>query len=130
MPTPPRISESEWLVMNELWRKSPQNAAEVIAALKDQRDWGAATVKTLLSRLVTKGALGFTKQGREYNYFPKVAREQCVQAESRSFMDRVFGGAVTPMLAAFLEREPLSREDLQALRRLLDEKEEGRDVSR
>lgn len=126
----PRISESEWLVMNELWRKSPQSAAEVISALKDQKDWGAATVKTLLSRLVTKGALGFTRQGREYSYFPKVARERCVQAESRSFLERVFDGAVTPMLAAFLERESLSREDLQGLRRLLDEKEEGHDPTR
>jgi BlaI family penicillinase repressor len=121
----PRISESEWLVMQELWRKSPQTAAEVIAALKDQRDWGTATVKTLLNRLVTKGALGFAKQGREYAYSPTVTRESCVQAESRSFLARVFEGAVTPMVAAFLEKETLSKDDLQALRRLLDEKEEA-----
>lgn len=126
----PRISESEWLVMNELWRRSPLGAAEVIEALKDQRDWSPATVKTLLNRLVTKGALGFARQGREYRYFPKVAKDRCVQMESRSFLERVFEGAVTPLVAAFLEKEPLSREDLQALRALLDEKEDGHDASR
>lgn len=130
MKNPPRISESEWLVMKELWRKAPQTSADVIAALKDQRDWGAATVKTLLNRLVTKGALGFEKQGREYAYYPKVTRESCAQAESRSFLDRVFEGAITPMVAAFLEKETLSKEELQALRRLLDEKGEGHDGSR
>ena len=124
MKTPPRISESEWRVMLELWRQSPQTSAEVIAALKDQKDWGAATVKTLLSRLVAKGALGFTRQGREYAYFPCVTKESCVQAESRSFLDRVFQGALTPMVATFIEKEQLSREDIQNLRRLLDAKEE------
>ena len=130
MVKPPRIADSEWIVMIELWRKSPQTSAEVIAALKGQRDWGAATVKTLLNRLVGKGALGFEKQGREYAYFPIVTKESCVQAESRSFLDRVFQGALTPMVAAFLEKESLSREDLQNLRRLLDEKEEGHDTHR
>jgi BlaI family penicillinase repressor len=130
MNKPPRISESEWIVMMELWRRSPQTSAEVIAALKDQREWGPATVKTLLNRLVGKAALGFEKQGREYSYFPIVTKETCVQAESRSFLDRVFEGALTPMVANFLEKEDLSREDLLKLRRLLDEKEEGHGTDR
>lgn len=119
----PRISESEWVVMKELWNRHPLTAGEVVAALEGRSTWGPATIKTLLNRLVGKGALGFEKRSREYLYRPLVTEEACVRAESSSFLNRVFGGALTPMLAAFIEREELSKEDLDNLKRLLIQKE-------
>ncbi len=69
--------------------------------------------------------MGFEKQGREYLYYPKVGEDLCVKAESRSFLKRVFGGAVKPMFAALVENEELSREDIEELKHILDKKSEG-----
>ena len=123
MPTSPRITDAEWLVMKELWRLSPQTAQDVAAALHERTAWNPNTVKTLINRLVTKGAVAFTKEGREHRYVPLVSENVCVRAESRSFLQRFFGGALRPMVASLLEEETLTPEDIQALRLLLDRKE-------
>lgn len=120
----PRISESEWVVMKELWNQHPQTAGDLIQTLSGRSAWSPATIKTLLNRLVGKGALGFEKQGREYLYRPLVTEAACVRAESASFLDRVFGGALAPMLASFLEQESLSPEELERLKGLLEAKQE------
>lgn len=125
MSTPlPRISESEWVVMKELWHRHPQTSGELIQGLEGRTSWSPATIKTLLNRLVGKGALGFEKRGREYLYEPLVEEAACVRAESVSFLDRVFGGALAPMLASFLETEQVSQDELARLKALLAEREE------
>ncbi len=121
----PRISESEWQVMKVLWARSPATANEVIEALAKTCDWSDKTIRTLLTRLVGKKALGYKPSGRSYLYYPLVEERQCVKAESRSFLQRVYGGALMPMLAAFLEDEPLTPEEIANLKRLLDEKGEA-----
>ena len=127
----PRISESEWLVMKELWHKQPQTSGELVEVLAGKTTWGAATIKTLINRLVTKQALGFDKQGREHHYRPLVTEQDCVREESRSFLKRVFDGSVSPMLASFLERESLSPQEIAELKRILDAKgQQGHDASR
>jgi len=119
----PRISESEWQVMRVLWACSPLTANEVVAELTPGTKWTDKTIRTLLNRLVGKKALGFAKDGRSYLYRPLVDEESCVRAESRSFLRRVYGGALMPMLAAFLEEAPLSADEIANLRRMLDKKE-------
>ena len=121
-PSVPKISDAEWTVMKELWRTHPQTAGQIGEALAGKTTWGQTTIKTLITRLVAKQALGFVKQGREYLYSPLVSEEACVRAESSSFLRRVFDGALTPMLAAFLEREDLKPEELASLRELLEKK--------
>jgi BlaI family transcriptional regulator, penicillinase repressor len=118
----PRISESEWQVMRVLWGKSPATANDVVEALGASTSWKPKTIKTLLNRLVKKRALGFRQVGREYQYFPLVAEADCRKEESRSFLGRVYGGALKPMLASFLEDHDLSAEEIAELKRLLDEK--------
>ena len=118
----PQISEAEWEVMRVLWASAPQTASAVCAALADSTTWSPRTIKTLLNRLVKKGALEFTRQGRVYHYFPAVTEGACVHAASSSFLKRVFGGALTPMLAHFLEEEKLSPEEFAELRSMLDER--------
>ena len=121
----PRISESEWQVMRVLWAKKPSTANEVVEALSATSTWKPKTIKTLVNRLVKKKAVGYEKKGREYHYYPLVAEAECVKAESRSFLRRVYGGATKPMLAAFLENEDLSAEDVKELKRILDKKGRG-----
>ena len=77
---------------------------------------------TLLNRLAKKGVLRFEKEGRAYRYFPVVGEAETIRAERRSFVERVYGGALTPMLASFLEEAELSQEEIDDLKRLLDRK--------
>src|SRR5215468_3263428 len=104
--------------MKVAWAKAPCSASEVIEALKQiDPSWHPCTVKAFLNRLVKKKALGFSKEGRAYVYRPLVQREECVDAASESFLERVFGGSLKPMLAHFVEREKLSAEEIRELRR-------------
>jgi BlaI family penicillinase repressor len=122
MKTIPKISETEWEVMKVLWASSPLSADEIIVQLAAQDDWHPKTAKTLLNRLVKKKALGFEKEGRAYLYHPLVKEAECVRAASDSFLDRVFGGSLTPMVAHFVERKKMSAEQIRELKRLLDRK--------
>jgi BlaI family penicillinase repressor len=124
MADPPRISDAEWLVMRVLWDAGePLPAAEVAAALHSDTRWNPQTVKTLLARLEKKGAVDHAENGRAFRYFAAVSERDCIRAESRSFLDRVFGGSVRPMIAHLLEEGALSADEVAALRRLLDERD-------
>ncbi|MCP5522372.1 MAG: BlaI/MecI/CopY family transcriptional regulator [Verrucomicrobiales bacterium] len=121
MPVVPRISEAEWEVMKILWVSAPQSASDIIEALRvADRSWHPNTVKTLLTRLVKKGALGFERDGRAYLYSPRVSEADCVAEVSESFLERVFGGSLAPLLAHFVDKQQLSDTELAALRRILE----------
>ena len=116
-----QISEAESVVMDVLWKRQPLSAEDVVASLSGQQDWQEATVKTLLNRLLKKGAIEAEKDGRRYLYTPVLQREAWVQGESESLLDRVFGGRVAPLVAHFSEQRKLSRKDIAELRKLLQE---------
>ena len=121
-----QISDAEAVVMDVLWKRSPLSAEEVVASLSSRQDWQEATVKTLLNRLLKKGAIDAEKDGRRYLYAPVLQREAWVQGESESLLDRVFGGRVAPLVAHFSEHRKLSRKDIAELRKLLEEIDDGR----
>ena len=116
------ISDAEWAVMNLVWEKSPIDAAEVVERVGKPNKWTAATVKTMLHRLVRKGALATESQGRRYLYRPAVKRDKCVRLASRSFLDRVCGGQAAPALLHLVDAAELSAAEAAAIRKLLDEK--------
>ncbi|MCX7749722.1 MAG: BlaI/MecI/CopY family transcriptional regulator [Clostridia bacterium] len=118
----PQISDTEWQVMKVVWTKSPITANQVVKELESSAKWRPNTVKTLLGRLVRKNALGFCKEGKEYYYYPSVSEKECIREESKSFIQKVYGGALNVMLASFLEEEKLTPEDLKDLKKILDEK--------
>ena len=119
----PRISDAEWAIMKVLWKRSPLGASEIIEALCQAEQWHPKTVKTLLNRLVKKGVLDFTQEGRAYSYHPAVSESDCATAASEAFLDRVFGGSLKRMLAHFVEHKRLSAREIKELKRLLGEKE-------
>lgn len=118
MPTP--ISEAESMVMDVLWRRSPLSAEDVVAALTPHQDWQEATIKTLLNRLLNKGAIEATKDGRRYLYSPVLRREDWVLDESESLLSRLFDGRVAPLVAHFSRHRKLTEDDIAELRRLLE----------
>ena len=118
----PDISDSEWSVMEVLWERAPQTASEVTRTLKPTMKWAENTVRTLLTRLVEKGALktDANTSGTRI-YLPAVKREACVRAESDSFLQRVFQGAAKPLLIHFAQNSKLTPEEVKELKKLLDQ---------
>ena len=106
--------------MQVLWREAPLTANDVVDRVAEKNSWNPRTVKTLINRLVKKGALGFETEGNRYRYSPRVSREECVRRESRSFVSRVFGGAVGPMITHLVSEAPLSEQEIRQLREILD----------
>jgi BlaI family penicillinase repressor len=122
MPAPIKISPAEWDVLNVLWERAPAASADIFAALAGGRNWHPKTVNTFLTRLVEKGVLRVRREGKSNIYSPAKTREQCIRAESDSFLRRVFRGATGPMLLHFVERAELSPDEIRELERLLKQK--------
>jgi predicted transcriptional regulator len=120
------ISEAESQVMEVLWSSSPRSAEDVISALSHQQHWQEATIKTLLSRLLKKGAVRAEKDGRRFLYSPLLTRDQWVSGESKSMIDRLFGGRIAPLIAHFGQHRQLSASDLEELKRLVQELSDGK----
>ena len=122
-----QISEAESLVMEVLWQRSPRYAEDVIAQLCEEQDWQEPTIKTLLNRLLNKGAIHAEKHGRRYSYSAVLKREEWVTSESKSLLNRIFVGRVAPLVAHFSERGKLSATDIAELRKLIEELGDERD---
>ncbi len=120
----PRISDAEWTVMNVLWQRGTSTLSEVVKELEGRLSWKPRTVQSLIRRLTDKGALAVEAVGREFRYTPAVAQDQCQHEESVSFLDRVFAGRLTPFVAGMMEREEVSKDDLAALREMLNQAEQ------
>ena len=122
-PEPPteRISDAEHAVMEVLWEESPLAATDVCDRVCAERGWSMPTVKTLLSRLVVKGALATEPDGRRFLYRPLIERAEYVGGESRRLVDRLFGGRAAPLFAHLAETEALTDDDIAEIERLLRE---------
>jgi predicted transcriptional regulator len=107
--------------MEVLWRDSPLTAAEVAERVDPERGWSDRTVKTLLSRLLAKGALAHEEEGRRYLYRPAILRDDFVAQESGKLIERMFGGRVTPLVAHLAERDLLTPRDIEEIEALLRE---------
>lgn len=118
-----QISDAEWIVMNLIWQSQPIDASQVVERLAEANGWSAATVKTMLHRLVKKGALSHEADGKKYIYRSSVRRHDCIRKASRSFLDRVFAGQAAPALLHLVKTSKLSADEVAQLRTLLDAKE-------
>jgi BlaI family transcriptional regulator, penicillinase repressor len=116
------ISDAEWQVMQVVWKRKATTAAGVIADLAATSDWRHRTIRTLLARLVDKGVLAAQADGNRYLYRPLVSRSKCVREESHSFLQRVFGGDAGDLLVHFVRGADIAPEQIEELKRLLDEK--------
>ncbi|MFE3976884.1 MULTISPECIES: penicillinase repressor BlaI [unclassified Peribacillus] len=116
----PSISESEWEIMNVLWDKAPQTANDIIVSLQESTDWKPKTIRTLLDRLVQKDVVGVDKNLRIYTFYPLYTQEECQRAETESFINRIYGGALKSMLVQFIQEDALSDDDINELRFILN----------
>jgi predicted transcriptional regulator len=107
--------------MEALWAKAPLYAEDIVAAVAEPQGWTEATVKTLINRLLNKGAISAEKDGRRYLYAPKLARTDYVTSESEGFLARLFDGRLAPLVSHFSEHRKLSPEDIAELKALIAE---------
>lgn len=121
-----QVSEAESVVMEALWRRHPLTAEDVVAAVAADRGWQEPTVKTLLNRLLKKGAISAERDGRRYLYSPVLRREDWILEESSGLLDRLFQGRVAPLVAHFSQHQGLDEADVAELRRLLEELDDAK----
>ena len=122
-----QISDAEWDVMEPIWAAGACTAAEVIRQLRATRDWNHSTIRTLLARLVEKGALDYEVDGSRYIYRAAVSRQQCVRRVARSFLEKAFGGDVAALVAHFVADASLEPKEIEELRQLLAKKKQPRE---
>lgn len=121
------ISKSELAVLNAIWMGHPCAASDIVERLNQHKQWHEKTVKTLLGRLVKKGAVDFHKENRRYLYFPLVERETLQQKESHKLLDRLFDGKVSPLVAAFASQRSLDHNDISELKEIIAQWEQEND---
>jgi BlaI family transcriptional regulator, penicillinase repressor len=117
----PQISDAEWEVMKALWEQSPVSVNELTGRLASTA-WHRKTVRTMLIRLAKKGAVDHEVRDGVYHYFPTLSKAECLRSATHSFIDRLFDGALTPMIAHFASRRKLTADEKRELRKLLDNK--------
>ncbi|WDI30945.1 BlaI/MecI/CopY family transcriptional regulator [Hyphococcus flavus] len=116
-----QITSAEFQVMDILWEQAPMAAADIADRLAAETGWSLKTVKTLLSRLVDKGAITHKPDGRRYLYRPKVSRAAYEKRETRKLADQLFGGRAAPLVAHLADGDGLSKDDMRALEDLIKE---------
>ena len=118
----PTVSAAEWDVMEVFWAAGPHAARDVYAALSSKRSWDIKTVRTLLSRLVEKGALDYDQIGNSYLYRAVYTKDQLICGEVRNVANRTLDGSVMTLFAHFIREEQLDIDEIKKLRTLLDER--------
>jgi len=116
----PTVAPAEWEIMETFWQHGPMAARDVFAALPEANSWDIKTVRTLLSRLVEKGAIGYDQIGNSYLYRAEFTRDQLICREVREVANRVLDGSVSALFASFIREEELTPREIEQLRKLLD----------
>lgn len=117
------LSEREWTVLNALWENDGAELGELVNKLYPQTKWSRNTVLTYLTRMETKGLVKIDKKLSPHLYYATIDRESCQQKERESFLNRVYSGSTSDLIAAFLKEERISQEEIENLRQILDDME-------
>ena len=118
----PVISEAEYEVMKVIWANAPISTNEVVDQLLETTKWSSKTIQSLLARLVKKGALDYEKKSRVFIYTPLVKEEEYLEKESVTFLNRFYNGALNSMVVNFLKHDKLTKDDIEELKKILDER--------
>ncbi len=118
------LSDGEWIIMNELWDNAPGTITQLTAALKQSTGWSKHTIITMLGRMESKGAVRHEEGVRAKQYYPAVERTETVLGETESFLDKVYSGSLGLMVNTMVEKNTLSKEEIDELYSILKRAEE------
>lgn len=122
------ISDAELEVMKIIWKNPNVTANSIIDELESKTDWKPNTVKTLINRLLKKKVISFNKKGKEYYYYALLEEKTYMNAESESFLKKLFNGSINSMVLDFVKSKKLSKKEIEELKDILNkaDKEEGK----
>ena len=118
-----RLNQSEWMVMEQLWERSPQTTTQLYHSLHENPGWSKSTVNTLLARMLEKGSIYYKEGGKARQYYPNIGSEEAAAAETESLLDRVYKGSVSLMMSTLVKRKEFTRKEIEALYDVLEELE-------
>lgn len=116
-----KLTEPEWQLMNALWQRHPATARDIIEFMPGETKWAYTTVKTMLTRLVNKGAIAESKRGSISVYEPIVSQKKARKTALANLFDKVLGGSVEPVMHYLIEEKKLSAKERQKLIQMLNE---------
>jgi predicted transcriptional regulator len=119
------LTPAEWAVIKAVWEKEPCTAPDIQQKLEKRTAWTYSTVRTLMDRMVAKGTLTATKNGKLTLYRSAVSRQQAQRSELLYALKNVFNGALAPMVQCLLDTEELSSEQLAELESWIKAKRKG-----
>lgn len=115
-----QITTAESQVMDALWRRGALTFEDLLDDVAPAQNWGRATVKTLVNRLLHKKAIASERADGKHSYRALVDRADYVQAESQSLLDRLFDGQLAPLISHFADYRNLKPEELKRLKKLIE----------
>jgi BlaI family penicillinase repressor len=119
------LSALEWVVMDALWGREPQVLSEIIETIGDKVDWNYQTYASYLNVLCEKGFAGFKKRGRNKFYSALVGKDECIEAESRSILQKLSGESAEKLLLCMIRNTQLSEAGQEKLKALIEELNES-----
>jgi len=117
------INESEWDLLDALWRMERATAREVADEVHDTRGWAYSTVKTMLDRMVLKGIVNARQVGNVWEYTPALEPDDARRSAWRRFVGAAFRGSMAPALEFIARDARLTSKQREKLRNLLDQVE-------
>lgn len=119
-----KISDSEKDIMNIIWTTgSPITANDIMESMKEEKQWKITTVLTFLSRLVEKGVLIAVKKGKTNFYYANISAEDYSKYEAKNILEKSYNGSIKSFITALYHGEGVTKNDLEDLKRWLDEQE-------
>ncbi len=117
------ITDAEMVVLQQLWGEAPLSAQEIIQRLGRHGTVHPKTIKTLINRLLNKGALRYKEDNRKYLYMPVLKKADFYRIKTESFLNKFFDGELSPLVTFFSSQKKLSEKQIEELKQLVDKLE-------
>ncbi|HEY0961911.1 MAG TPA: BlaI/MecI/CopY family transcriptional regulator [Pseudomonadales bacterium] len=121
------ISDAEMVILQQLWNEAPLSAQEIIERLGRHGTVHPKTIKTLINRLLNKGALRYKEESRKYLYMPVVKKTDFYRYKTETFLNKFFDGELSPLVSFFSSQKKLSDKEIEELKQLVDRLESDND---
>lgn len=115
------LSNSEWRIMENLWEQHPKTATQLIKAMEAETGWAKSTTKTLLKRMEQKGCIAYRDGEKAREYYPLLKREEAVESETSSFLNRIYNGSLRLMVNTLVKKRDIPEEEMEELYRIIQE---------
>ncbi len=117
-----RLPDSELKLMMIIWDAGePVASPYILEKLVGKKTWAKTTVLNFLSRLVDRGFLNSEKRGRFHFFSPAVSKEDYLQMESYSFLERVHQNSLKSLVTSLYDSKAINNQDLEELRQYVDQ---------